>query len=172
LFAGVGILSLILICLSGVPFIGLLVILGILIERAGRDQMNFSASPVLILIAWFLSLILLVEGAILNIAVLLAAIIEVVLAILYAVIRKKDKIALATSALIGNTFTALGVWFVFLALQRGFPLYTMVIAGIFTWLVEALIYYLLNRKNASFIEFLVFSLIVNGISFAVGLALP
>ena len=97
------------------------------------------------------------EGTILNIAVPVAVVVEVVLVIIYAVIRHKDKIALATSALVANTITLLAVWFTFLAMERGFPIYAMAIASIFTWLVEALVHFLLNRKETPFGEVLVLS---------------
>jgi len=171
MFASLGLVTLFFGCLSGIPFIGLLIILGMLVERAGRDKMNFSDSRILILISWFLSLILLAEGAIL-ISVLVVVVIEVILVILYAVIRQKDKIVLATSALIGNTFTALAFWFVFFAMERGYPVYAITMAAIFTWLVEALIYFLLNRRKMPIGEVLVLSLVLNGFTFLIGLVLP
>lgn len=172
LFTSMGLLLVVFGCFTGIPLIGLLIVLGMLVERAGRDRLNFSASRIPILISWFLCVILLAEGALLTIAVPVTVVVEVVLVIIYAVIRHKDKIVLATSTLIGNTITLLAVWFTFLAMDRGFPIYAILIAVIFIWLVEALVYFLMNRKETPFGEVLFLSLILNGITFLILLILP
>jgi hypothetical protein len=158
-------------CVIVVPSIGLLVVTGMLIKRAGQEKANFSASRILIILSWVFCVILQGIGALalFNPIVPVITAVEVILVILYAAVHHKDKVVLATAAFIGNTFTLLLSQFALQAFDKDVSFYLIGCAVILVYLVEALIYTWMNRAAMPFREAVVLSLILNTIPFLVGM---
>jgi hypothetical protein len=74
--------------------------------------------------------------------------------------------------LVANVVTALGLWILLGDGLFYFSWTGLLIGEVLIWLVEALILYVPMRKTIKFGEALLLSLVLNAVSFGVGLLLP
>ena len=95
--------------------------------------------------------------------------IEVILALIYAQAMKHSKLTMFTMVLLANLVTQVGLLYSIQAMQSGFSLVVAGLIEIGIWFVEGLILYGTQMKRMSIKEAMVISLILNGISFWVGL---
>jgi hypothetical protein len=122
--------------------------------------------------AWIIGAALLLVGALFSPAIPLTAVIELFLGWLYTLWRKMPKRVVLTMILVANVVTSLPLW---ILLTGGFIQFTWVdlfIGEGLIWLVEAVILYVPMRKSIKFGEALLVSLVLNAVSFGVGLLLP
>lgn len=124
------------------------------------------------IVAWMICLPLTILGGFLSLTLPLTVIVEVLLAVGYASIRKKEWAPLITLVLIGNLITQAGLWGVLHQWSLSNYWSVLVVSEIVIWLVEALLYYLPLRRETSLREALGMSLFFNGVSFGLGILLP
>ncbi len=143
------------------------------ILKARRSEGEFTGSRGLVLAAWLLSLPLLDLGTAYSFAPLATLVIESLLVLIYAAVMKEGAFVWLTQVLLVNMATQPALWLA-LELQRGHLPYALILALAepLIWLGEAALLYLLQGKRLPFKRALVLSLVLNIVSFGVGLLLP
>lgn len=121
---------------------------------------------------WGVCLPLTIWGGLLSLTLPFTVMVELCLAAGYAFIRKKEWGTLLTLVLIGNLITQAGLWVVLHKWSLSNYWGVLVVSEIIIWLLEALLYYLILRRETSLQEALGMSLFFNGVSFGLGLLLP
>ncbi len=151
--------------------LGMFVLMILMIIRAGEGKADFNTSRWVFVSLWLVMGILLVFASIFYIAVPITLAIEGFLALLYAIFRKRSKITTLTMVALANMITIPILWMGANMLGgENLTLFTAV-AEIIIWLVESAILYLTQRDSLPFREALLFSLILNGCSYLIGLFL-
>jgi hypothetical protein len=120
-----------------------------------------------------LSTVLLLVGGFFSLTIPLTAIIELFLGWLYARWKERQKGLVLTLILFANLLTTF--WFWSFSTSGGFFRYSwskLFLSEGIVWLVEAIILYVPMRKTLKFGEALLLSLVLNAVSFGVGLLLP
>lgn len=161
-FVGVGI--------AGLLIIAMLVVLVRLIVKEGQGNASFEESRGLFIAAWIIVVPLVGLGSLFSLALPLTILIEAVVALVYASLRKRSRLTLLTLVTLANLLTQPALWFV-LGYESGVSYGVIGIVEFFIWLVEAVILYLTQRKTLSFKEALGLSLALNVASFLIGLVL-
>jgi hypothetical protein len=151
--------------------LGLLFFLVVIIVRVDGGRTGFGDSRLLFLLAWLLNLMLLPLGFLYSVVIPLTVVIETVLALVYAAIRRRDAPVLGTAALVGNTLTQYALWITLNALSGGDSIILLLVGEVFVIFMEALIYYVLQRRHLSLGEALGLSFVLNAITFVIGLML-
>jgi len=147
-----------------------LVLLAIWIARAPRPE----APPRWLFIAtWILSGLGFVIGLIAAFTVPLTVLIELPVLIAYARRRNKPLKLWVTLGVAVNLVTQPLLWSMAIGGGlRTFPWTTLAIVEAGIWLVEAVLLYLPLRRQATFPALLLLSLVMNALSFGLGLLLP
>ena len=149
----------------------LLVVLALLVTRARQDKANFEQSRGLFITVWVLATPIIALGSLLSLSILATVAIEAVLALIYAQIKKHSKLTMFTMVLLANLVTQVGLLYSIQAMQSGFSVAVTGLVEIGIWFVESLILYGTQLKSISIKEAMMISLILNGVSFWVGLLL-
>jgi hypothetical protein len=150
----------------------LLILLVITILRAGEGKADFHSSRWLFISLWLVMGLLLAGATIFYIAIPITMAIEVILGLIYSVIRNRSKLTTTTMIILANTITLLPLWSIIRNINGDFQIIFIIIAEILIWLVESVILYLTQRKTIRFREATLLSLILNGISTLIGFFLP
>ena len=149
--------------------VALLIVLALLVTRARQDRAIFEQSRGLFITVWVLAVPIIALGSLLSMSILATVAIEAVLALIYAQIKKHSKLTMFTMVLLANLVTQVALLYSIQAMQSGFPLVVTGLVEIGIWFDESLILYGTQMKIVSFKEAMVISLILNGVSFGVGL---
>jgi hypothetical protein len=124
------------------------------------------------IIAWMVCLPLVVLGSFVSLTLPLTLIIEILLAMGVALIRKKGTTTLVTLVMIGNLVTQVGLWVVLTSSPLNNYWGVLGTSEVAIWLTEALILYFPMHNSISLREAMGMSLMFNGTSFGLGLLLP
>lgn len=153
--------------------LAVLVITVWLIVRARRGKTAFAEARGLFIAAWVASVPLLGLSAFLSPAPLVTVVIEGVVVLVYAALRRQALFPWLTQGLLVNMITQPALWLVVMS-QRGSAPYVAIIAAaeLAIWLVEAALLSLLRGGRFSFQGALALSLILNAVSLSAGLLLP
>ena len=149
--------------------VALLIVLALLVTRARQDKANFEQSRGLFIIVWVLATPIIALGSLISLSILITVAIETVLVLIYAQIKKHSKLTMFTMVLLANLVTQVGLLYSVQAMQSGFSLVMIGLVEIGIWFVESLILYGTQLKSVSIKEAMMISLILNGVSFWVGL---
>ena len=149
--------------------VALLAVLALLVTRARQDKANFEQSRGLFIIVWVLATPIIALGSLLSLSILATVAIEAVLALIYAQIKKHRKLTMFTMVLLANLVTQVGLLYSIQAMQSRFSLAVTGLVEIGIWFVESLILYGTQIRKMSLKEAMMISLILNGVSFWVGL---
>jgi len=121
---------------------------------------------------WVFSVPGLVLSLILERGLVVTLVVEILLALVYALWRKRPRTKLLTVVLLMNLITQPALWFTVSNLIDNSTFWPLAIGEVIVWLVEAGILALALRKQAKFWEALALSLVLNLASFGIGLLLP
>jgi hypothetical protein len=158
----------ILICIVAIIELPILVILLILtIQNA-----DFRAVWGWYIAGWVFSVPGLVLSLIVERGLVVTLVVEIILALVYALWRKRPRTKLLTVVLLMNLITQPALWFTVSNLIDNSTFWPLAIGEVIVWLVEAGILALALRKQAKFWEALALSLVLNLASFGIGLLLP
>ncbi|MCD4671992.1 MAG: hypothetical protein K8R77_04945 [Anaerolineaceae bacterium] len=119
-----------------------------------------------------ISLGLTASGGLINLALPVTIVIELLLAVVYAFKRKRPLLITMALTALANVITQYGLWASLNAFHDQNVLELTIVLEVIIWGVEALILYLPQRKDISFKEAALFSLVLNVVSFSLGLLLP
>ncbi len=171
LFGGIiaGIAGLI---IGGALMFALFIILIALIVKGGQDKASFEASRVLFVAVWIITLPFFIVGSFFSLALPLTAIIEGLVAFIYATVQKRPRFTLLTLVTLANLLSQPCLWFILFLRADDASLVYLGVAEFFIWLLEAVLLYVWQRKTLSFKESLGLSLLLNVFSLAIGLLLP
>lgn len=122
--------------------------------------------------ALIISLAMTIIGGTMNIALPITLVIELLLALGYALQRKRPLLPTLTLVGLANVITQFGLWAALTAFSESNALALTFGLEIIILGVEALIIYLPQREDITFKEAALLSLIFNIVSFGIGLLLP
>lgn len=148
-----------------------LIITALWASKAGKGVVTPKNARGIFIIIWVLSALVTGGGAFISLSVPLTFLIEGLLVLFYARRRAHSPAVLLTGALLANLLTQ-PVFLFLLVFRVNMPFLWIVIAELCIWLVEAGVLHLTQRKTLSFKEALALSLLLNVISFGLGLLLP
>jgi hypothetical protein len=165
-------------CTAGGLLILLLVSLGVLIARGGREESVVQSSKRWIILIWvigvlyFLGSLLITAASILPLSMPLTLLIEGAVLAVYCAIRKQPMLAPLTLNLGGNLITQVALWFVIVSQISGTDFWLVILIGeALIVLIEAAILFWPQRRTLTFKQALALSFVLNLISFTVGLFL-
>jgi hypothetical protein len=164
--------------LAGIFFFVVAVgLLAIHILRAGQGRGDFLASRGLYLLTWFvlfpaLSLSLAGFTNLSPVAIPVTLMIESVVTVIYATLRKFPLESLLPITLLTNIFTVFPFWFIYWINYPDFSIPALLGAEVLVWFVEAGVIHGALRPRLSLRDALVFSFIANGLSLVIGILLP
>ncbi len=158
----------ILICVIAIIELPLVVILLTLIIR----NADFRAARGWYIAAWVVSVPGLVLLLIYDQGLGVTLVVEIILALVYALWRRQSQTKLLTVVLLMNLITQPALWFTVSNLFGGSSPWPLAIGEVIVWLVEAWVLALALRKQADFGEALALSLVLNLASFGIGLLFP
>lgn len=156
----------------GAPlFFALSVVMVAFIAKGGQGQVRFETSRALFVAAWIVMLPFFVVGSLFSLALPLIVVIEGVMAFVYAARYERPRFTLLTLVTLANAISQPILWLV-LFLAGDVSLAYLVLGECFIWLLEAALLYLWQRETFSFKQILGLSLLLNAVSFVIGLLLP
>ncbi|MCJ7433427.1 MAG: hypothetical protein MUO77_08075 [Anaerolineales bacterium] len=158
----------ILFCVIAIVEIPLLFILLNLIIR----DTDFPAARGWYIAGWVVSAVWLVLSLFIEWGLAITVVVEIILALAYALWRKRPRTKLLTVVLMMNLITQPTLWLIVSKLIANSTFWPLAIGEVIVWLVEAGILVLSLRKQAKFPEALALSLALNLASFGIGLLLP
>ena len=153
----------------GLPL--LLIMTVLLLIKSGKGTVTLENARLPFITIWVITGLAALVGGFISLSVPLTFLIEGLLVLLYARRRAHLPAALLTGALLANLLTQ-PVFLFLLVFRADWAFLWVVIAELCIWLVEAGVLYLAQRKTLSFKEALVLSLLLNVVSFGLGLLLP
>jgi hypothetical protein len=166
-------------CIGGALLILLLVSLGVLIARGGREEPVTETSRRWIVVIWVIGILFFVGALLLSLfniiswSLPLTMLIEAVALAVYCAIRRQPKLAMLTLNLSGNLLTQLVLWFLLVNYASGgLGWIIILVTEALIVLIEAAILYWPQRKTLTFKEALGVSFMVNLLSFTVGIFIP
>ena len=122
--------------------------------------------------ALIISLAMTISGGTMNIALPVTLVIELVLALGYALKRKRHLLPTLTLVGLANVITQFALWAALTAFSETNAFFLTIGLEILILGVEALIFYLPQRNEITFKEAALLSLLLNLVSFGIGLLLP
>ena len=158
----------ILFCVIAIVVLPLLLILIILLVR----NADFPAARGWYIAGWVVSAVWLVLSLFIEWGLVVTLVVEIILALAYALWRKRPRTKLLTVVLMMNLITQPALWWIVSKLIANSTFWPLAIGELIVWLVEAGILALSLRKQATFPEALALSLALNLASFGIGLLLP
>ena len=156
-------------CLFGLLMIGLLIVLTLNIALDWKQKAD---SVWLAAATWGVSVPILALGTWFSWIVAATAVVEILIGWVYAWRRELPKLRLVSMILMANTFTLIGLLFFSDVNTASYNIALLVIIELVIWLVEAVILHLTQRSTVSIKEAALLSLLLNGVTFVVGLAMP
>jgi hypothetical protein len=156
------------ICMVAIIYLPMLLSLTILLIR----NADFPAARGWYITGWVGCALALIPALIMDEGLMITLIVELVIALAYALWRKQPRTKLLTVVLMMNMVTQPVLWFAVRNLTGNSRPWFLAIGEIILWLVEAGILALALRKQAKFREALALSFILNLASFGIGLLLP
>ncbi len=148
-----------------------LIITALWASKAGKGTVTPKNAQGLFIAIWVLTALVAGGGAFISLSVPLTFLIEGLLVLLYARQRAHPPVALLTGVLLANLLTQ-PVLLLFVVFRADLAFLWIVIAELGIWLVEAGVLHFTQRKTLSFKEALALSLLLNAVSFGLGLLLP
>ena len=142
------------------------------IVKAGRNEATFAASRWLFIITWAVILPFYIAGAFFSLTLPITLLLEGAVAFVYATVKKYSRVTLLTLVALVNLITQPLLWGVVMTRTEGGHWLGYILLEVLILLIEAALLYLLRRKTQTFKESLMLSLLLNVVSFAVGLLLP
>lgn len=164
--------------LAGIFFFVVAVgLLAIHILRAGQGRGDFLASRGLYLLTWIvlfpaLSLSLAGFTNLSPVAIPVTLLIESIVAVIYATLRKFPLESLLPITLLTNIFTVFPFWFIYWINYPDFSISALLGAEVLVWFVEAGVIHGALRPRLGLRDALFFSFIANGLSLVIGMLLP
>ncbi|MBI9044695.1 MAG: hypothetical protein JEZ06_09430 [Anaerolineaceae bacterium] len=159
-------------CLFLLCGIGLIVFLILAILRERQERFTLQQSLWVFIVIWMICLPAILTGTYFSWTILITVILEGLIAVGLTFIYKKDLVKFLTVVTLGNVLTQLLLLFVVNGIVFGYSAIGLVVVEIFIWLIEAGIIFGTMQQNTSFRKAMLFSLIINAISFITGLLLP
>ena len=152
--------------------IGFIILMILIMLRAGEDRADFPNSRWVFVLLWIVMGLLLIVASIFSIAIPITLSVELILAFIYTRLRKRSTLTTLTMVAVANTFTLPIFWLGANFMSSGYSVLVIVVAEILIWLVESTILFLAQRKRVPFKEMLLLGFILNFLSFLLGLILP
>lgn len=159
-------------CSAGLLYSGFLGILLLLIMREGKNLVSFEESQGLFIVVWLISFPIFIALALVSLTLPILITIEVGISAIYAIWRKRSLLTLVTIVLLINILTIPALWLVLISGIGSPDFLASIFMQIFIWLVEGLLLFLTQRKSIPFAEAMGLSLLLNIVTFLVGLVLP
>jgi hypothetical protein len=156
---------------TGLAF-ALIVTFIIIVVKGKGEASGEGVKTVWFVVAWAIGVVLLLVGALFSSAIPLSAAIELALGWAYTLWRKLRKRMVLTMILIANVVTSLALWILLTGGLSESTWVGLLIGEGLIWLVEAAVLYVPMRKTIKIGEALLLSLVLNAVSFGVGLLLP
>lgn len=153
----------------GLPL--LLIMTLLLLIKSGQGPLTLENARWPFIIIWVVTGLAALVGAFISLSVPLTFLIEGLLVLLYARRRAHSPAVLLTGALLANLLTQ-PVFLFLLVFRVNMPFLWIVIAELCIWLIEAGVLHFTQRKTLSFKGALALSLLLNAVSFGLGLLLP
>ncbi len=159
-------------CLFGLLCLGFLLVYVVFIIKGGQDKFDFENSRGWMIASWVMGLVFVVLGAYFSLTVALTVLVELAAAWVYLHLRHKPILPALTLVLMVNVPTLYGLLFVMD--DWGVEAYwsALLFLEFFIWCVETAFLYIPLRKQFKFLEVLLFALLLNGLSYLVGVFLP
>jgi len=152
--------------------IGFIILMILILLRAGEDRADFKNSRWVFVLLWIVMGLLLIFASFFSIPIPITLAVELILAFIYTRLRKRSILTTLTMVAVANTVTLPILWFGANVMSSSYNLLVIAVAEILIWLVESTILFLTQRKSVPFKEMLFLSFILNLLSFLLGLILP
>lgn len=159
----------------GFGFIILLVLLTIIIVmvlKSRTQPLTMQDVKIPCLSVWILALPAAIIGLFFAKSLPLTLLIEGTLISLFVLLKKKRWFPWLTVVTLGNLFTQTLLMTAGMVFGGGIPVLLTVVLEIVTWLLEAVLIHLTLRRESPVLGSLGISLLLNVVSFAIGLVLP
>jgi len=153
-------------------FLANLVLMVVLILRAGEDHATWQDSRGVYIGLWATMLPFMIFGGFFSWAVPLTVFIEAGLGLLYAGIRKRPRFQTLSLISMVNLITLPLLWVTIQYFYGAAHWAVMLAAEILVWLIEALLLWALQRRSLRFSEALILSFGLNLTTTLIGLLLP
>lgn len=157
-----------LVCVVSLLYLPLLAILTLLLIR----DADFQAARGWYIAGWVACILVLIPALLPDTGVALTVVVELLVALAYALWRKRSRVKLLTIVLMMNLITQPALWLIITSLKSNTAFWPLAIGEVIVWLVEGGILAFALRKQAKFPEALALSLVLNLASFGIGLLLP
>ena len=161
---------------AGIVGLGLfltnLVLLVILILRAGEDRATWQDARGVYIGLWATMIPFIIFGGFFSWAIPLTVCIEACLGLLYAVIRQRHRFQTLSLISMVNLITLPLLWVTIQYFFGAAHWAVMLLAETLVWLIEALLLWATQRKSLHFSEALLLSFALNTTSLLIGLLLP
>lgn len=150
----------------------ILVILVVLLVKAGNPEATFKSLLGWFIAAWILTIPYVLVSLLLTRGLVTTLAVELLLGALYVGWRKRPAVLVLTVILLLNLVTQPALWLTVSGFSGKYSILTVLFAELVVWLVEAGGLFLAQRKTIRFGEALLVSLALNAASFGIGLLLP
>ena len=153
--------------------IAVLVVTVWLIVKAQQEAIVFTDARGLFIAAWVASVPLLTLSTLFSAAPLVTILVEGIIIFGYAAMRDEAHFPWLTQGVLENLVTQPALWFVIMSQRGNLPYFiTVSMTEIVIWVAEAALLCLLRGRQLAFKRALALSLILNVVSFSVGILLP
>ena len=144
----------------------------LLIAYGWQGKANLEQTRPLFIIAWILSAVVMLGFCYFSWIVPATAMVEGCVAVIFTKMRKRNWLTLLTFVLVANLVTTIPFWYALNTAHNGQIAAAIGIGECIIITVEAALLYLTQHKDVRFSEMLFLSLLLNTISFSIGLLLP
>jgi len=157
---------------AGALFILGVVVVVLLFIKAGKDEATFAAARWLFILAWVAVVPFYIAGAFFSLTLPVTLLLEGLVAFIYATVKKQPRITLLTLVALASLITQPLLWAV-LNLPLGADDWLgYLVAEILIVVIEAGLLYGWRHQTQTFKQSLALSLMLNVVSFIVGLIIP
>jgi hypothetical protein len=150
----------------------ILVILVVLLVKAGNPEATFTSLLGWLIASWVLAIPTLLVSLLLTRGLVTTLAVELLLGTFYVVWRKRPAVLVLTVILLLNLVTQPALWLTVRGFSGQYPVLVVLFAEMIVWLVEAVGLFLAQRKRIGFGEALLVSFVLNAASFGIGLLFP
>lgn len=159
----------VLFCLVGLGGLALVIFF---IVRGNQGRLHFQQSKILFILAWIVSLIILVIGSLFYLPLLFLVIAEAVVAVVGAAILKAPKLSVFTVTTLANLLTIPAGLVPLAYLSDIGRIWVAILIWVLAWLLEGVFLGLCLRRELGFGKAFGLTLAMNLVSLAVGFLLP
>jgi hypothetical protein len=152
--------------------LSLIVCLVIFIVKEGQGQTTYRDVPALYIVSWVAGIPLVCLGITLPMSLPMTIGIEAGLMLVYLWVRKRPILKTLTVVLLMNFITLPFYWLIMIRGNVNTYTWVTLVCEILVVIVEGLLLYLTHRKTMHGVEAFTLALIINIVSFGVGLLLP